>query len=455
LPSILMTFYEIIMIGYRYFYGNKPVPAKSADAEQILDHLTDLLLRENDVNKSLDLLKQQGLKGQDESPGLKGIHDFLEEVRRLKQKLQESASAGNDLAIEELKRLEKLEYELRRASWGLDLEKINDQEIRELLGEQSYQLWNNLKAIPRLLELNGLIEKLGAKYVLTPKGMRKIGQRALQDIFASLTRDALGNHETHFRGNGINLLLEESKPYRFGDPFHLNLSRTLMNTLSRQALIPSRSRGRQLLDLRPDDFEVYQTEKRTRAAVVLMVDMSGSMARDEKFFAAKKVAMALHTLMQSQFPHDRLHLIGFSSYARALKSKDLPCLNWDLDNPYTNMEAGLILAKSFLNREHTPNKQIIMVSDGEPTAHLENGKVFFQFPSHPKTLAKTLSEFKKCASCGINLNIFMLGQDAHLLQFVQQISRMNRGRAFYTTPNNLGRYLLVDFLSQKRKWILT
>jgi uncharacterized protein with von Willebrand factor type A (vWA) domain len=119
------------------------------------------------------------------------------------------------------------------------------------------------------------------------------------------------------------------------------------------------------------------------------------------------------------------------------------------------MEAGLILAKSFLNREHTPNKQIIMVSDGEPTAHLENGKVFFQFPSHPKTLAKTLSEFKKCASCGINLNIFMLGQDAHLLQFVQQISRMNRGRAFYTTPNNLGRYLLVDFLSQKRKWILT
>ena len=441
------------MIGYRYFYDNRAESPQCADADQILDKLSDLLLRENDISKSLDLLKQQGLKTEDESPGLKGINDFLEEVRALKQKLQESISAGKSSALEELKRLEKLEQELRRASWGLDLEKINDQEIRELLGEQSYQLWNNLKAIPRLLEVTGFIEKLGAKYVLTPKGMRKIGQTALQDIFASLTRDALGHHETHRKGNGIHLLLEESKPYQFGDPFHLNLSRTLMNTLKRQGFSQARSKAGRFLRLQSEDFEVYGTENRTRSAVVLMLDMSGSMARDEKFFAAKKVAMALHTLMQTQFRGDRLHLIGFSSYARAIKSKDLPCLNWDLDNPYTNMEEGLILAKSLLNREHTPNKQIILVSDGEPTAHRENGRVFFQFPSHPKTLAKTLLEFKKCAACGIRLNIFMLGQDAHLLQFVQQISKMNHGRAFYTTPNNLGRYLLVDFLSQKRKWI--
>jgi uncharacterized protein with von Willebrand factor type A (vWA) domain len=186
-----------------------------------------------------------------------------------------------------------------------------------------------------------------------------------------------------------------------------------------------------------------------------MLDMSGSMARDEKFFAAKKVALALHTLIQTYFPQDRLHLVGFSSYARPLKGKDLACLNWDLDNPYTNMEEGLMLAKSLLRREHAPNKQIILVSDGEPTAHKEGGKVFFQFPPHPRTLARTLLEFKKCASCGISLNIFMLGQEAPLLQFVQQVSKVNRGRAFYTTPNNLGHYLLVDFLSQKRKWIIT
>jgi uncharacterized protein with von Willebrand factor type A (vWA) domain len=442
------------MIRYRYFFDHKQVPAKSEGAEQIFDRLIDLLLRENDITKSLDLLKQQGLKEQDESPGLTGIHDLLEQLRRLKQKLQESVSGENTSAMEELKRLEKLEHELRRASWGLDLEKINGREIRELMGEQSFQLWNNLKAIPRLLEVTGFIEKYGAKYVLTPKGMRKIGKRALQDIFSTLTRDVLGDHEIHFRGNGMNLMLEDSKPYQFGDPFYLNLTRTLMNTLNRQTLIPLRIEGRRGLDLRADDFEVYQTEKRNRTAVALMLDMSGSMARDEKFFAAKKVALALHTLMHAQFPHDRLYLIGFSSYARALKSKDLPCLNWDLDNPYTNMEEGIRLAQAFLNREHTPNKQLILISDGEPTAHMEKGKIFFQFPPHPKTLAKTLAEFKKCGSCGIHLNIFMLGQDAHLLQFVQQISRMNRGRAFYTTPHNLGRYLLVDFLAQKRKWIL-
>jgi uncharacterized protein with von Willebrand factor type A (vWA) domain len=228
-----------------------------------------------------------------------------------------------------------------------------------------------------------------------------------------------------------------------------------MNALKRQVINSDLSNNGRLLNLQAEDFEVYQTEKRTRAAIALMLDMSGSMARDEKFFAAKKVAMAFHTLIQTQFPHDRLHLIGFSSYARQLKSKDLPCLNWDLDNPYTNMEEGLILAKTLLNREHTSNKQIIMVSDGEPTAHLEGGKVFFQFPSHPKTLAKTMAEFKKCASCGISINIFMLGQDAQLLHFVRQVSKMNRGRAFYTTPHNLGNYLLMDFLAQKHKWICT
>ncbi|MGC8811041.1 MAG: VWA domain-containing protein [bacterium] len=443
------------MIGYRFFYENRPISSEAPQADDVLEHLTDFIFRENDLSKSLDLLKQQGWKEQENSPGLKGIQEFLEEVRRLKQQLQESLAAGNLDAREELKRLEKLEHEFRRASWGLDLEKINEQEIRQILGEHSYQQWRNLKALPRLLEVNGYIEKLGAKYVLTPKGMRKIGQKALQDIFASLRKDITGSHETKFQGQGLTIFLEESRPYRFGDPFHLNLSRTLMNALKREVVNCPPNRPGQLLSLQAEDFEVYQTEKRTRAAIALMLDMSGSMARDEKFFAAKKVAMAFHTLIQTQFPHDRLHLIGFSSYARQLKSKDLPCLNWDLDNPYTNMEEGLILAKTLLNREHTSNKQIIMVSDGEPTAHLEGGKVFFQFPSHPKTLAKTMAEFKKCASCGISINIFMLGQDAQLLQFVRQVSKMNRGRAFYTTPHNLGKYLLIDFLSQKHKWIST
>ncbi len=441
------------MIGYRFFYENRPISPKAPDAEDILEHLTDYIFRENDLSKSLDLLKQQGWKEKEHSAGLKGIQEFLEEVRRLKQKLQESLAAGNLEAKEELKRLEKLEHEFRRASWGLDLEKINEQDIRQILGDYSYQQWRNLKALPRLLEVNGYIEKLGAKYVLTPKGMRKIGQKALQDIFASLRKDITGSHETKLQGQGLTFLLEESRLYQFGDPFHLNLSRTLMNALKREVVNHHQPKHGRLLNLQVQDFEVYQTETRTRSAIALMLDMSGSMARDEKFFAAKKVALALHTLIHTQFPQDRLHLIGFSSYARQLKSKDLPCLNWDLDNPYTNMEEGLILAKNLLKRENTSNKQIIMVSDGEPTAHLEGGKVFFQFPSHPKTLAKTMAEFKRCATCGISINIFMLGQDAQLLQFVRQVSKMNRGRAFYTTPHNLGKYLLVDFLAQKHKWI--
>jgi uncharacterized protein with von Willebrand factor type A (vWA) domain len=441
------------MYGYRYFQDNAYAPTREPDPDQVLDHLSDLFMRENDIGKALDLLKQHGIKEGDGFEGLQGIQDFIEKVRRMKQKLQEMGSSLSGTHLEELKRLEKLEHELRRASWGLDLEKINAQEIRDLMGETSYEVWSQIKGLPRLLEVNGYIEKLGAKYELTPKAMRKIGQQALRDIFASLTRDSLGGHETRFKGGGQTLLLEESKRYQFGDPFHLNLSRTLMNSLERSVLSESASRDLRSLRIQADDFEIYQTERKTRSAVVLMLDMSGSMARDEKFFAAKKVALALHTLIRTQFPQDRLQLIGFSSYARPLKSKELPCLNWDLDNPYTNMEEGLVLAKSFLSRESAANKQIIMVSDGEPTAHRENGKVFFQFPPHPKTVAKTLLEFKRCASRGISLNIFMLGQDPHLMQFVQEVSKVNRGRAFYTTPQNLGQYLFVDFLGQKRKWL--
>ncbi len=440
------------MIRYRYYSGKDDFTSKDADAQDILDNLSDLILRENDVNKSLDLLKQQGIRSREENKTLKGIHDFLEEVRRLKEKIQRIGSP-TPAAAEEMRRLEKLEHELRRASWGLDMDKINAQEIRDLLGEQDYRNWDSLKAMPRLLENNGLVERLEGRYVLSPKGMRQIGQKALRDIFSLLRKDALGHHETHFRGNGTSLLLDESRPYEFGDAFHLNLSQTLLNSLYRESRMPDPPGNGKLLNLRPEDFEVFQTEKRTRSAIILMLDMSGSMARDDKFFAAKKVALALHTLIQFQFPNDKLFLVGFSSFARMLKSKDLPYLNWDLDNPYTNMEEALILAKSLLVREHAPNKQIIMVSDGEPTAHLENGKVFFQFPPHPRTLARTLAEFKRCAARGINLNLFMLGQDAHLVQFVHQISKVNRGRAFYTTPNNLGRYLLVDFLSQRRKWV--
>ncbi len=442
------------MIGYRYFYGNQPFPQEGVDTDKILDKLSDFLLHENDLSKSLELLRQQGLAEEEESSGLQGIQDFIEAVRRMRQQLQNSSAANDPAVQEELKRLEKLEHELRRASWGMDLEKVNDEELRQLLGEQQHQLWNTLKAVPRLLEIQGYIEKLGAKYQLTPKGIRKIGQKALQDIFTTLSKDALGNHEIHSRGQGANVLLEESRPYQFGDPFHLNLTQTLLNTIARQARRSSiRKEGENLLSLHPQDFEVYATEKSTHAAVVLMLDLSGSMARDDKFFAAKKVAMALQHLIQSYFPKDRLHLLGFSSYARPLKSKHLPFLNWDLDNPYTNMEEGLVMAKSLLMKEHTPNKQIILISDGEPTAHREGGQVFFQFPPHPKTLAKTLHEFKKCSASGIRLNIFMLGQDTNMMQFVQEISKVNRGRAFYTTPQNLGHYLLVDFLTQKRKFI--
>ena len=214
---------------------------------------------------------------------------------------------------------------MRRASWGLDLEKIDAQQIQELLGEESYQLWNQIKSIPRLLEIKGYIEKLGAKYELTPKGMRKIGQRALAGYLRLPGPGRPGEPPDPVQGQRVQLppgglqtvpvrgpLSPEPEPHPDEFP---------------RAADPDLPPGRKTAacwNSQPEDFEVYQTEKRTRSSVVLMLDMSGSMARDEKFFAAKKVALALHTLIHTQFPHDRLHLVGFSSYARALQEQG-PC----------------------------------------------------------------------------------------------------------------------------------
>jgi uncharacterized protein with von Willebrand factor type A (vWA) domain len=156
------------------------------------------------------------------------------------------------------------------------------------------------------------------------------------------------------------------------------------------------------------------------------------------------VALALESLIRTKFPRDNLTIIGFSSWARSLPLEELPSLQWDNENPYTNMEEGFLFAERYLSRQKGKNRQIILISDGEPTAHQENGYLFFQFP-----LQKTLQMAKYCAMKGITINTFMLGKKKDVAEFVNQLARVNRGRIFFTDSDNLGKYVLVDYLTQK------
>jgi uncharacterized protein with von Willebrand factor type A (vWA) domain len=200
-----------------------------------------------------------------------------------------------------------------------------------------------------------------------------------------------------------------------------------------------------------DDFRVYRTEQLTQTATVMMVDLSWSMALRGSFQAAKKVALALNNLIRSQFSRDSLYIIGFSAYARELKAEELPYVRWDESVLGTNMHHAFMLAERLLSRHTGSTRQIIMISDGEPTAHLERGRSYFAYPPSPITIRETLKEVKRCTEKGIVINTFMLDRNYYLKEFVNQMARINKGRVFYTTPDRLGQYILVDYVANKRK----
>ena len=203
----------------------------------------------------------------------------------------------------------------------------------------------------------------------------------------------------------------------------------------------------------PSDLEIKYSERMTQAATVLLLDQSRSMGLFGSFLAAKKVAMALYALIQSQFPRDRFYVIGFSDYAMEIKGEDLPELTWNAWVSGTNIQHALMLSRKLLSREKVGTKQVLMITDGEPTAHLEGAHSYFSYPPSYRTIQETLKEVKRCTQDRIVINTFMLESSYYLLDFVDKMTRINRGRAFYTTPDKLGQYVLVDYLSNRRRRI--
>ena len=345
--------------------------------------------------------------------------------------------------MEELGDLDRLEQLLRGAANPGALAEADIERARELLGDDAARSLEQLGKLTKLLQDAGLIDQREGRLELTPKGLRRIGRNALQDLFAKLARDKLGNHDMERSGVGHERTYE-TKSYEFGDPFNLHIERTVRNAVSR-------SGGGTPVRLTPDDFEVERTEYVVRSSTVLMLDLSLSMPMRDNFLAAKKVAMALHSLISMQFPRDYLGLVGFSEVAREIKPQDLPEVSWDFVYG-TNMQHAFQISRRLLARQ-AGTKQIIMITDGEPTAHFEPGMAepFFSYPPVRETVDATLREVVRCTRDGIKINTFMLDPNGHLRTFVERLTRLNQGRAFFTSPETLGDYVLVDFIEQKRE----
>ena len=374
----------------------------------------------------------------------------------------------------DMQQLDELERALERVQYGGNIDDIDPDQLEELMGEEAREILEQLKQLLELLEEAGYLEKKGNAWELTPRGNRRIGEKALAEIYANLKRQNFGKHNVPETGR-YGDRADDTKLYEFGDPFHLNLKETISNAILRTATdgIPSPPAqrgdaashpplpplggdaegrgGRFPIQLSPDNFEVYRSETLTQTATVVMLDLSWSMALRGSFQAAKKVAMALNNLIRMQYPRDSLYLIGFSAYARELKADQLPYVRWDETVLGTNMHHALLIAQQLLAKHKLGTRQIIMITDGEPTAHLEQGRSYFAYPPSPITIRETLKEVRHCTKKDIVINVFMLDRSYYLKEFVDRVARINGGRVFYSQPDELGEYVLHDFVTHRRK----
>ncbi len=405
----------------------------SADQRQELQDMMDALLRDDRLRwdlaqlaATLDALLPEGLGQRFDFQGSEqlSLHGALAQLGRLN-------------------RLDELAAEMDNIGSVQELADIDPNEIAQLLDAESAADVRRLQDLARTLEQAGYAERNGKRLELTPRGARRLGQGVLDELFGRLRRDVFGGHDKRSSGASGERDVG-SRPYEFGRPFDLNLPRTLANALTRPQPGPG-------IRLTPQDFEIHEAEDVARAATVLLVDMSRSMLLRGCYLAAKKVALALDMLIRTRYPHDELQVVGFAYYAREIAPTALATLSWHGYEYGTNLQHGLMLARQMLGRSHAANKSIVVITDGEPTAHFENGQIEFNYPPTRQTIRETLKEVGRCTRAGITINTFMLEQSRPLAEFVERMTRMNRGRAFYADPDELGEYVLVDYVSRRQR----
>ena len=343
-------------------------------------------------------------------------------------------------AMERLHDYEELDRSMRGDYPGASVEDIDEDALRRTLGEPAVQDLRRLREIERALERAGLVTRRAGRLEVTPRGARKLGERALIQVFEELKRDREGTHEARDTG-GLAEPTGATRPWRFGDHGQIAVQRTVFNAVVR-------SEPGSPIRLQPDDFELVEAEQRTEVATALLLDLSFSMPLRGHFIHAKKMALALHALIEGRYPHDTLYLIGFSEYAHRLQPEDLTAPGFE--RVYgTNMQHAFLLAGRLLAQHPRASRQVIMVTDGEPTAHLEGEQAFFAWPPVRRTITLTLAEAVRLSRAGVTLNVFMLEESEGLISFMEQLARITSGRVFLMDDERLGDFVVRDYVKRR------
>jgi uncharacterized protein with von Willebrand factor type A (vWA) domain len=443
--------------GFMQQYGDMFGPNPPQSLEELLQQLSSQISQmqslfnslPEDVRRELQDMLSSAFDDEQlaaELAELQANLDFLSGEERQSYEFTGAEGVPLDQAMrlmDELQKIDALQEQMTKAERQGSLQDIDAEALEQILGPEGRQELEKLRDLERRLEEAGYLRRKGDRLELTPKGIRKIGLKALQDIFNRLKIGRHGGHRVDRRGVGIEAT-HDTKPYEFGDPFNLDLQQSVMNSVRRQG------KGTPV-HMQPQDFEIFQNENLNQCSTVLMLDQSRSMGLNGCFEAAKKVALALHSLIKSQYPRDNLYIIGFSELAHELRHEDIPTVTWGSYSPGTNMQHALMIARRLLGKQRYGQRQVLMITDGEPTAHLELGVPYFNYPPSWRTIEQTLLEVKRCTKEGIIINTFMMEQDPYLMRFVQEVTRINQGRAFFSSPRHLGEYIVTDYINNKRR----
>ena len=447
--------FEQFMAQYGDFFPDNPqnleelvdsLARRAAAAQRLMESLSpeqreELANLMNAVMEDMGLASEMGRL----SDQLRSRRPDLDWRSRERMRGQNPMGLGDATsALEDLADLEALEAAFGQDYPGASLEDIDPEAVERALGRQAVDDLEQLRRIERELERQGYLQREEGRLELSPKAIRRLGQTALRRVFAQIDARGPGDHDMHDAGAAGDLT-GASRAWQFGDEQPIDVVRTVRNAVLREG--PRAGGG---VRLKVDDFEVAETERRTTAAVALLVDLSYSMALRGTWGVAKTTALALHALVTTRYPQDAIQVIGFSNYARVLQPGELAGLSWDMVQG-TNLQHALMLAGRHLGKHPQAEPIVLVVTDGEPTAHLlPNGAPFFDWPPHPETLALTMAEVEKVSRRGATINVFMLDDEPRLVRFVEAVARRNGGRVFSPDPSRLGEYVVSDYIRARR-----
>jgi uncharacterized protein with von Willebrand factor type A (vWA) domain len=350
-------------------------------------------------------------------------------------------------ALGEIADLDELLEQLGQEHPGATLDDVDVEAVERQLGRSAADDVRRLRELERELRKQGWVTRDDEGLTLSAKALRRLGRTALAQVFSDLNSKKRGEHDLRDAGAAGDLI-GSSRRWQFGDEQPLDVVRTIGNAVRRRA--GTGRVGTLPVRLEPEDFEVAETERRASAAVALCVDLSYSMFADGRWGPMKQTALALSHLVETQFPQDSLQIIGFSRYAMSLSQGELAAIEPDMLQG-TNLQHALKLAGRHLRRHPGAEPVVLVVTDGEPTAHLdEGGEAFFYWPPLPETVQATVLEVDQLTRYGATLNVFMLGEDPSLRRFVDAVAQRSGGRVFSPDVSELGRYVVDDYVRSRR-----